>query len=135
MKELNRDNLLVFLADLASPIGPEVFAGYGSELQNKRHEDPDYGDKAKSDWVKSVNTQSALEILFEIACNPPDANFINNFYFRFQESWIYELTDLIFLVGKKDRLNLLVNLKKHSNNENARVIISEVNIWLNEENA
>ncbi len=84
-KILNREELLEFIADLAGPIGPEVFAGYGSKLQDAMKNDEFYSEKIKIEWSEKVDITVALDLLFDIASNPPDKTFLNDFYSCYKE--------------------------------------------------
>ncbi len=116
MKRYTIEEIREFIADLASPAGPEVFAGYGGEIPSLIHkwrrekEDPAegfwYSEKKlielKDEWALEVDVASTLEILFDLAKNRPGREFLNNFCDRRKREWEHELLDMIYRVGKRD---------------------------------
>ncbi|MCP4161671.1 MAG: hypothetical protein GY760_16485 [Deltaproteobacteria bacterium] len=132
-KTLNREELLEFISDLAGPIGPEVFAGYGSKLQDAMKNDEFYSEKIKDEWSDIVDITEALDLLFDIASNPPDKTFHNDFYIHYKEKWEFEVTDLLYRVGTRDRKAFLKRLSSFKVNEDAKKIIMELKIWLSED--
>ena len=77
---MDRSELINFIADLAGPIDPSVFAGFGSKVQMRISSNSLAGEKIKTEWVSKADAVAALDVLFDIACNPPDETVENNFY-------------------------------------------------------
>ncbi len=109
--------MLEFLADLSAPIGAEVFAGFGSQFQQNRYqwqkEDTAIEEEEKyiSCWVEEQEVVHTLDILFDIARNPPGVELYDGIAQRRQLDWEYFLTLLIYQLGIKDRVALLTKLE------------------------
>ncbi len=84
---MNRDELLAFLVESTLPMGTEVFAKYGSQIENRRAADLFAEFEIIEEWFAKVEMENTLKLLFNIAFEPPEASFMNNYYGRFQEVW------------------------------------------------
>ena len=140
----SRAQLEEFLTDLASPIGPEVFAGIGTELQTKRYrwqneesdivkgvapEQEQLGELIRS-WASNQDTEETLDLLFDIACDPPDERLHNNIYQRRRQDWDHFLTILIYELGIRNRPLLLSKLEAYARTDQAASIIGDVYQYL-----
>ena len=146
MKRYTIDEIREFIADLASPIGPEVFAGYGGEIPSLIHkwrsekEDPDEGfwysekklEELKNEWALEVDVVSTLEILFGLAKTPPGREFLNNFCDRRKREWEHELLDMIYRVGKRNEELLRKKVNKLSKSSSTKTLADELQRWIDE---
>ncbi|MCB1805479.1 MAG: hypothetical protein KDJ99_10125 [Candidatus Competibacteraceae bacterium] len=129
---MDRSELINFIADLAGPIDPSVFAGFGSKVQMRISSNSLAGEKIKTEWVSKADAVAALDVLFDIACNPPDETFENNFYGRFKENWEFEVADLIYRFGNTHLKELQEKMAVHEKNANVKSIIELIRVWLSE---
>jgi hypothetical protein len=83
MKKPTKREILEFLAELASPIDPEVFAGFGSKFQNQRYEWEQQNQEMEEEyicaWIDQQEVTHTLDILLEIAHSPPGGDFYHTF--------------------------------------------------------
>jgi hypothetical protein len=116
MRQTTREEIVKLLVDLVSPIGPHVFAGFGSELQNKRYEWQNSRDglggifeedaqveRVIRDWALDLEPAPTLSILFAVACHGPGDETGDYLRREHQPSWDYCLAQLIAAVGSRDR--------------------------------
>lgn len=129
-----------FLAELAAPVGPDVFAGGGSEFQKLRvqweKEDPLSIDKEEEfikNWVEKQDLLPTLDALFDIARNPPGLELYNGIATRRKFEWDYHLADLIYQFGLKDRAALLSRLQEELSNEKNPPALTMVKGYLKDE--
>ncbi|HNX59041.1 MAG TPA: hypothetical protein PKK43_08065 [Spirochaetota bacterium] len=99
---MNRESLLEFIADLSGPVGPEVFAGYGSDIQSRMADEPLEYFAIIREWGEKVDVGEVFPLIIDVMRNPPDASFINNFYGRFTEFWNGTISDLIDQCVERD---------------------------------
>ena len=136
MKKQSREQILKFLADLSAPVDPEVFAGFGSQLQQKRYqwqkEDREIEEEEKyiCCWVEEQEVVHTLDILFDIARNPPGVELYNGIAQRRQLDWDYFLTLLIYQLGIKDRVALLIKLEANNHDEKLSSIVETIKEYL-----
>ena len=136
MKKQSREQIQEFIADLSTSVGPEVFAGFGSKLQRNRYEWQKQGCEFEKEeeyiccWVEEQEVVHTLNILFDIARNPPAIEFFNGIYQRRKLDWEYFLILLIYLLGKKDRTFLLSKIKVNNQDEKLYFILEEVKEYL-----
>lgn len=123
---MNRDELLAFLVDLTSPIGPEVLAGFGTEIENRRADDLFAYFDIIEEWSARVKVEDTLTLLFDIALEPPDVSLINNYYGRFQEAWNHTLVDLVYAVGKRDAVILEKTIEQYKDYQSLADFIAEL---------
>lgn len=139
MKKQSREKILEFLADLSAPVGPEVFAGFGSEFQRNRYkwqkEDREFEKEEEyiCCWVEEQEIMHTLDILFDIARNPPGIEFYNGIAQRRQLDWDYFITLLIYKLGIRDKTALLTKLEANSEDEKIRLIIEDVKEYLEDD--
>lgn len=137
MKKLSKEQILEFLAELAAPVSPEVFAGFGSELQRNRYEwekqnqEFEKEEEYISAWIKEQEVEHTLDILLEIAYNPPERDLYNGIAQRRQLDWEYYLALIIYQFGTRDR-GLLIS-KLAANNNNINPIIASVKEYLTDD--
>jgi hypothetical protein len=108
-KKVNKEEILEMLSDLSGPVGPEIFAGFGSILQKRIAEwndDPsvilEKTDEFMNDWVKVNDSDETLRILLDILQNPPGREFYSDFYRRFKDNWDFILAELIIKLGRRN---------------------------------
>ncbi|BAY81454.1 hypothetical protein NIES267_09300 [Calothrix parasitica NIES-267] len=136
MKQQSREKILEFLADLSAPVDPEVFAGFGSKLQRNRYEWQKQECEFEKEeeyiccWVEEQEVMHTLDILFDIARNPPGIEFCNGIYQRRKSDWEYFLILLIYLLGKKDKVTLLNQIEDNNQDKKLYPIIEEVKQYL-----
>lgn len=136
MKKQSREQILKFLADLSAPVGPEVFAGFGSEVQRNRYEWQKQDCEFEKEeeyicyWVEEQEFVHTLDILFDIARNPPGIEFSNGIAQRRKQDWEYFLILLIYQLGIKDRVALLTKLEANNKDEKLHLINKEVKEYL-----
>lgn len=140
MKKQSREKILEFLADLSAPVGPEVFAGFGSELQRNRYEWQKQSGEFEGEiekeeeyiccWVEEQEIVHTLDILFDIARNPPGIEFYNGIAQRRKLDWDYFLTLLIYKLGSRDKTELIAKLEANNQDEKIRFMIKEVKEYL-----
>ncbi|MEL6163544.1 MAG: hypothetical protein AAFR37_07210 [Cyanobacteria bacterium J06628_3] len=136
MKKQSREQILEFLADLSAPVGPEVFAGFGSEFQRNRYEwEKQSGEFEKEEeyiccWVEEQEVEHTLDILFDIARNPPGIEFENGIAQRRKLDWEYFLILLIYHLGKRDKVNLLAKIEANNQDKTLYSILEEVKEYL-----
>jgi hypothetical protein len=136
MKKQSKEQILEFLAELAAPLGPEVFAGFGSEFQNNRYEWEKENQEIEKEeeyiycWVKEQEIIHTLDILFDIARNPPGADLYNGIAQRRQVEWEYYLVFVIYQLGIKDRVTLISKLEANEEDEKLHPIIEAVKEYL-----
>ncbi|MDY6898251.1 MAG: hypothetical protein SWZ49_09255 [Cyanobacteriota bacterium] len=139
MKKQSREKILEFLADLSAPVGPDVFAGFGSEFQRNRYkwqkEDREFEKEEEyiCCWVEEQEIMHTLDILFDIARNPPGIEFYNGIAQRRQLDWDYFITLLIYKLGIRDKTALLTKLEANSEDEKIRLIIEDVKEYLEDD--
>ncbi|MBO3459715.1 hypothetical protein G7B40_033745 [Aetokthonos hydrillicola Thurmond2011] len=124
MARQSKEQILEFLADLASPVSPEVFAGFGSEFLlnkyqwEKQNELMEKEEEYITHWVEQQPVIPTLDILLDIALHPPGADFYNGIAQRRQQDWEYFLAKLIYQLGIKDRAALVSRLEATEKQEN-----------------
>jgi hypothetical protein len=97
MIKLSKEQILEFLAELVAPVSPEIFAGFGSEFQRNRYEwekqnqEIEKEEEYISAWIEEQEVTHTLDILLEIANNPPEGNFYDGIAQRRQLDWEYYL--------------------------------------------
>jgi hypothetical protein len=138
MKKQSRELILEFLADLSAPIGAEVFAGFGSEFQRKRYEWQKENRVEKEEeyiccWVDEQEVVHTLDILFDIARNPPGIELYNGIAQRRQLEWEYFLIFIIYQLGIKDRVALISKLEANNKDEKLYSMIEEIKAYLADE--
>ena len=129
----SRDEILDFLRDISGPIGPEVFAGFGSDIQDQYASvGSDVGAvmtvdaSIKDSWVKKVDVESAIRGLFSIAVTPPNHDWCNGFYFRFRDNWDYNLADLLGRLREVDRTAFETVKNEFSHNADVVLLLREI---------
>ncbi len=127
---MNHDELLAFLVELTSPIGPEIFAGYGSQIENRRAADLFAEFEIIEEWSAKVEAENTLKLLFDIALEPPEASFMNNYYGRFQEVWNNTLFDLVCAVGRRDPAALKKIIEQYQSYPSLADFIHELQLEL-----
>lgn len=127
---MNHDELLAFLVQLTSPIGPEIFAGYGSQIENRRAAYLFAEFEIIEEWSAKVEVENTLKLLFDIAIEPPEASFMNNYYGRFQEVWNNTLFDLVCAVGRRDPAVLKKIIKQYESYPSLANFIHELRLDL-----
>ncbi|AKG21589.1 hypothetical protein [Calothrix sp. 336/3] len=134
MIKLSKEQILEFLAELAAPVSPEIFAGFGSEFQRNRYEWEKQNQELEKEeeyisvWIKEQEVQHTLDILLEIAHNPPERDFYDGIAQRRQLDWEYYLALIIYQLGIRDRVLLISKLE--ANNDNINSIIASVKEYL-----
>lgn len=114
-----RDSILRFVADLCEPVGPFTFAGYGGPIAALRQQiyqscgDDDFAGVFQADarvrefraeWVDSAPLPATIEVLLDLFTAPPaEAG-------RGISEWRSELTELLYLCGRRDRAALTAGL-------------------------
>ncbi|MGV8125370.1 MAG: hypothetical protein AB2L14_36960 [Candidatus Xenobiia bacterium LiM19] len=114
--------LIELIADFSAPIGPEVFAGLGSGLQNSRASwNDDAGeylantDAFVRDWAEKADFEETLAALVDILKEPPGRKFHNNFCERLKDDWAHGLSTFATALARRnparfaEELNLLMN--------------------------
>ena len=99
---MNRETLLAFIADMAGPIGPEVFAGYGSDAARRMSEDPCEYYAIVREWGEKINVGEVFPLIIDVMRNHPDNSFLNDFYGRFTDDWNGTIADLIDQCMERD---------------------------------
>lgn len=131
-QKLDRNNILEFIADLAGPSGPEIYAGYGSAIQR----DLGFGHASTEeliiDWVNEVDTKEALTVLFDIAINPPGGDFYNNLVCSFTKNWEYILSELLYALGQKNLAFFIQELDILQGKPKAEGVLNILGTYLNE---
>lgn len=128
-----RESVLELLTELASPLGPEVFAGFGTEFQNRVYEDNSYPEKFKDEWEKSVDPLTMLPILIDIAKNPPSEDACFGLHIRRSDAWEYHLRDLLYRVGRNN-LDLSHKLMRGATSDEPGIaVINDAWSWIEEE--
>ncbi len=130
---MDRDELLAFLVELTSPIGPEIFAGYGSQIENRRAADLFAEFEIIEEWSAKVEVENTLKLLFDIALKPPEASFVNNYYGRFREVWNSTLLDLVYAVGRRDPAALKKMIEQYQSYPLLANFIHELQLELSED--
>jgi len=139
MKKQSREKILEFLADLSAPVGPEVFAGFGSKLQKNRYEWQKQNCEFEKEeqhiccWVDEQDVVHTLDILFDIARNPSGIEFSNGISQRRKLDWEYFLILLIYHLGKKDRVALLTRIEANKQDEELYPILEQVKEYLSDD--
>ena len=135
MKKQSRERILEFLADLSAPVDPFVFAGFGSKLQRNRYEWQKQGCEFEKEeeyircWVDEQEVIHTLDILFDVARNPPGMEFENGIAQRRKLDWEYFLVLLIYYLGKKDKAALLAKIEAN-HQDGIYPILEEVKQYL-----
>jgi hypothetical protein len=130
MATIDRAELLRFLEELSEPVGPAVFAGFGGSIATLRHESSDFmaGEAAveavKEAWVESVDVALAIDALLGIAVDHPA---------KASDEWDFELFDLLWRLGKRDRDALEAAMTRFAATGQAERIIVELRAWLSDE--
>ncbi|MGB3759465.1 MAG: hypothetical protein WBA07_24375 [Rivularia sp. (in: cyanobacteria)] len=136
MKKQSREQIIEFLADLSAPVDPEAFAGFGSQLQQNRYQWQKENRKFEKEeeyiccWVEEQEVVHTLDILFDIARNPPGVELYNGIAQRRQLDWDYFLTLLIYQLGIKDRVALLIKLEANNHDEKLSSIVETIKEYL-----
>lgn len=139
MKKQSREKILEFLADLSAPVDPEVFAGFGSEFQKIRYEWQKQQCEFEKEeeyircWVEEQEVEHTLDILFDIASNPPGIEFENGIVQRRQLDWEYFLSFIIYKLGLKNRVALLNKMEANNKDEKLVSIIEVVKGYIEDE--
>jgi hypothetical protein len=127
MKKPTKKQILEFLAELASPVDPDVFAGFGSEFQNQRYEWQKQNQEMEKEeeyicaWIDEQEVTHTLDILLEIAHNPPDEDFYHGIAQRRQLDWEHYLALIIYQLGIKDRVTLMSKLEAQNGSLNSLI--------------
>jgi hypothetical protein len=125
MKKPTKREILEFLAELASPIDPEVFAGFGSEFQNQRYEWEQQNQEMEEEyicaWIDQQEVTHTLDILLEIAYSPPGGDFYQGIAQRRKLDWDHYLALIIYQLGIKDRVTLMSRLEADNGSLNSTI--------------
>ncbi len=122
-----REDILAFLDDLAEPVGPFVFAGFGGEIANIRSRADDIlaadatVDAIKQRWVDANEPRVVLPLLVGVAPLAED-----------REAWTFELWDLLFRVGQRDRALYERLIAPHRGEDATGAVFAEVDTWFAE---
>lgn len=115
---VTRDQLMELIAEFSAPIGPDVFAGFGSELQNSLAEWSEDGgqyiektDAYLMEWAEKADFEETLSAIVDILKNPPGREFHNNFCVRLKDDWEYGLSVFIAALARRDPAALVKELK------------------------
>lgn len=129
----SRDEILEFLRDISGPVGPEVFAGFGSNIQDQyASAGSDLGammtvdDSIKNTWVNNVDVESAIRGLLSIVVTPPNHDWCNGFYYRFRDNWDYNIVDLLGRLREVDRIVFETVKREFSHNADVASLLREI---------
>jgi hypothetical protein len=106
---MTRENIAELIADFCGPLGPEVFAGYATGLQQRR---VDWGDDAEkyleeseafvTEWAGGVDVENTLAALLDLLVNPPGKEFHNGFCERLKDDWEYGLSAFFWALARRN---------------------------------
>ncbi|WP_284380942.1 hypothetical protein [Litoribrevibacter albus] len=133
MKDIDKTTVLDFIADLTAPIGPEVFAGFGSKTQKELAKDPLCFDALIKDWLSNMDLDALAPLLIEIACGDSLPERCANLRMRFQKDWVLVLTSIIFEAYSSDESAFEVILHKLDDSLEGEDIAAELRLWRDEE--
>lgn len=130
---MTRDLLMELIAEFSAPIGPDVFAGFGSELQNSLAGwSEDVGqfmektDAYMMEWADRVDFEETLSAIVDILKNPPGREFHNNFCERLKDDWEYGLSAFVAALARRDPAALVKELKPLMQDPGLTRLISEI---------
>ncbi|MBI2264614.1 MAG: hypothetical protein HYU64_05525 [Armatimonadetes bacterium] len=138
VKKYTREQIQELIADLAAPVGPDVFSGFGTEVQNLRFEcwndarADDKLDDLVENRLDAADLDSLIDVLLEIVRKPPGADFLNNFYGRRRFDWDYWVTNLFCRIASRDRALLTKKLAPYEENPDVSRVIEEVKEFMEE---
>ncbi len=132
MKQRSKQEVLEFIRDLSGPIDPEIYAGYGSELERRLERDHLVADEIIDEWFQNSEQTPLLAVLVEIACGSQLEEMFASHKKRFKLDWEFVLTQLIDGICCKDEklfTNVLAELDASAEAQN---ISSELKLWWSE---
>ena len=121
--------VLEFLRDLTTPIGPSVFAGYGSDIQRQLAKGPLCEDKIIKEWLKANDQVILLKLLIDIAKTPELEGPFNSHRSRFREDWESLLSELIYNICAINEQLFYKVINEISSSKEAKNIIRNLNLW------
>ena len=138
MKKLrSRNEILDLIADQSGPIGPEVYAGFGSEFREKIACSGDITEcmeQYTNHWIEESAKQPLLENLVAIAKSESLSEPHGEIKKRFKGDWEFHMADLIYRLIK-DNLQLSRATVTELKNDCPSVkIAKELEQWLQEDN-
>lgn len=132
MKDIDKTAVLDFIADLTVPVGPEVFAGFGSKTQKELAKDPLCFDALIKEWLSNMDLNVLAPLLIEIACGGTLPERYANLKVRFQKDWSLVLTSIIFEAYSADESAFEDILQKLDASLEGKDIAAELRIWRDE---
>jgi len=133
MKPRSKEEVLEFITDISCPIGPIVFAGFGSAYQNRLKRDPLCFDEIICEWLSESESDSLLKILIEVACCKNLNGRFEYIRVRFLEEWEHTLINLLFELTQKNELIFSEMIRQLESSESAQKIAFELQLWWDEQ--
>lgn len=126
-------DILEFISTVSSPIGPEVFAGYGNAIQAKLVNSPFEIEEVMKGWIIESNMKELLEELFHIFKDftLPAPYLIE--WKTYRQEWEYTILFILYTLVRQDIFILEDVLKQLKEFEMTKGIVDELLIWLQEE--
>lgn len=121
----NRDSMLRWITECCGPIGPDTFAGFGSDVMGERARNATSFEAALEDhekrirnWTQNADFESEMPLLLDILEHPPGPEFQDHFYERFRDEFDFQVNEFIGSLGKRDPKRTLILLASlFANNE------------------
>jgi hypothetical protein len=130
---VKREEITEILADFSAPLDPDVFAGFGSELQNHLAKWSKEGelflektDAFISEWTGNVDFEETWTALIDILKNPPGREFYNNFCERRKDDWEYSLSTFITALAKRNPISCVNELQVLVKDPRLTIVVSEI---------
>jgi len=135
-----RDPTIRFVSELCEPVGPWTFAGHGGRIAMLRHriqqaagEDTVAGVFAAEAqvkeimraWADSTPLPATIGVLLDLFVAPPPEAGLHH------AEWHYQLTELLYLCGRRDRGALEAELEARA--EALAPLAAELREWFAED--
>ena len=133
MKPRSKEEVLEFIADISCPIGPIVFAGFGSNYQKRLMEEPLCFDEIIYEWLSESEAISLLQVLIEIACCKKLDQRFECLRLRFWEDWEHTIINLLFELTQENEPMFEEVMAQLGTSEPAQRIVSELRSWWDEQ--
>ncbi len=125
--------ILDYLSDLSAPIGPEVFAGFGSKTQNDIHQAGEYiteQDALIRTWIEESDRSLLLQSLMDISKTIELENPYAYISAKFSENWDFHVTDLIYQACVPDLKRLEEVVDELASDTQSKAIARKLDKWL-----
>jgi len=130
---MKKEQLIELIADFAAPLGPEVFAGFGSGLQNRRidwsnntEEILENDDAFLREWAEKADFEETLSALVDILKEPPGSEFHNNLRERLKDDWEYGLSAFAAALARRNPARCLEELNLLMSDPHLASTVSEI---------